>query len=149
MTLICQVFRSNKPLPKDLTDRKLKMSTVFIFEIKDVKKDKIFNFLNDRFSAMGKPIDTIFGAFLEAYVRLLKTITLQFFSRYSKSYNNLNVNKSLKTQRPLTKRRTALEPPNQTYLIQLYKCSQEWSWWTLRHLQFLRYCLILFPCKIF
>ena len=134
MTLICQVFRSNKPLPKVLTDWKLKMSTVFIFEIKDVKKDKIFNFLNDRFSAMGKPMDTIFGAFLEAYVRLLKTITLQFFSRYSKSCNNLNFNKLLKTQRPLIKRRTALEPPNQMYLIQLYKCSQEWSWWTLWHL---------------
>ena len=55
------------------------MSTVFIFEIKGAKKDKIFNFLNDRFSVMGKPMDTNFGAFLEAYVRLLKSITSQFF----------------------------------------------------------------------
>ena len=41
MTLISQNFRNNKPLPKYLTDRKLKMSAVFIFEIKGTKKDKI------------------------------------------------------------------------------------------------------------
>ena len=38
---------------KYLTDRKLKMSAVFIFEIKDAKKDKIFNFLKGRFFVMG------------------------------------------------------------------------------------------------
>ena len=43
--LSSQIFRNNKPLPKYLTDRKLKMSVVFIFEIKDAKKDKIFKFL--------------------------------------------------------------------------------------------------------
>ena len=36
-------------------------------------------------------MDVIFGAFLGTYARLLKSITSQFFSRYSKSYNNLNV----------------------------------------------------------
>ena len=32
-----------------MTDRKLKMSAVFIFEIKGAKKDKIFNFLKGGF----------------------------------------------------------------------------------------------------
>ena len=32
-----QIFRHNKPLPKYMTDRKLKMSAVFIFEIKGPK----------------------------------------------------------------------------------------------------------------
>ena len=72
MTLISQNFRNNKPLPKYLTDRKLKMSAVFIFEIKDAKKDKIFNFLKDRFSVMGGPMDVIFGVFSDTYARLLK-----------------------------------------------------------------------------
>ena len=36
--------RNNKPLSKYLTDRKLKISAVFIFEIKGAKEDKIFNF---------------------------------------------------------------------------------------------------------
>ena len=53
--------------------------------------DKIFNFWKDRFSVMGNPMDMIFGAFLETYVRLLKSIISQFFSKYSKSYNNLNI----------------------------------------------------------
>ena len=47
-----QNFRNNKPLPKYLTDRKLKISAVFIFEIKGAKKDKIFNFLKGSFSVM-------------------------------------------------------------------------------------------------
>ena len=42
-------FRNNKPLPKYLTDRKMKMSAVFIFEIKGAKKDKIFNFFKGQF----------------------------------------------------------------------------------------------------
>ena len=48
------------------------MSAVFIFEIKDAKKDKIFNFLKDRFSVMGGPMDVIFGVFSDTYARLLK-----------------------------------------------------------------------------
>ena len=75
------LFRNNKPLPKYLTDRKLKMSAVFIFEIKSTKKDKIFNFLKGCFAVMGGPIDMIFSV---NYVRLLKSITSDFFSRYSK-----------------------------------------------------------------
>ena len=43
---------------KLLTDRKLTMSAVFIFEIKGAKKDKIFNFLKGR-----GPMDVIFGVF--------------------------------------------------------------------------------------
>ena len=72
------------------------MSTVVIFEIKGAKKDKIFNFLKDRFSVMAGPMDMIFGVFSETYLRLLKSITSQFFSRYSKSYNNLDVKSCLK-----------------------------------------------------
>ena len=72
------------------------MSVLFIFEIKGPKKDIIFNFLKGNFSLMRGPMDMIFGVFSETYVRLLTSITLQFFSRYSKSYNNLNVKKCLK-----------------------------------------------------
>ena len=72
------------------------MSAVFIFEIKGAKKDNIFNFLKGSFSVMRGPMDMIFGVFSETYVRLLTSITSQFFSRYSKSYNNLNVKSCLK-----------------------------------------------------
>ena len=68
-----------------MTDRKLKMSVVFIFEIKGAKKDKFFNFLKGIFSVRRGPMDMIFGVFSETYVRLLTGITSQFFSRYSKS----------------------------------------------------------------
>ena len=71
-------------MPKYLTERKLKMSVVFIFEIKDAKKNNIFNFLKDSFSVMRGPMNMIFGMFSETYVRLLKSITSQFPSRYSK-----------------------------------------------------------------
>ena len=57
------------------------MSAVFIFEIKDAKKDKIFNFLKGRFSVMGGPMDMIFGMFSETYVMLLKKVTSEFCSR--------------------------------------------------------------------
>ena len=70
-----------------MSDRKLKMSAVFVFEIKGTKKDKIFNFLKGSFSVMRGLIDMIFDMFLESYVRLLTSITLHFFSIYSKSYN--------------------------------------------------------------
>ena len=39
-----------------LTDRKLKMSDFFVFEIKHAKMDKIFNFLKGCFSAISSPI---------------------------------------------------------------------------------------------
>ena len=90
-----QIFRNNKPLPKYLTNRKLKMSAVYIFEIKGAKKDKIFDFLKSRFTVIGGPMDIIFGVFSETYVRLLKSITSEFYSRYSKSYNNLNIKSCL------------------------------------------------------
>ena len=90
-----QIFRNNKPLPKYLTNRKLKMSAVYIFEIKGAKKDKIFDFLKSRFTVMGGPMDMIFGVFSETYVRLLKSISSEFYSRYSKSYNNLNIKSCL------------------------------------------------------
>ena len=35
------------------------MSDVFIFEIKDAKKDNIFNFLKDHFAVIGGPMDII------------------------------------------------------------------------------------------
>ena len=76
------------------------MSPVFVSEIKDDKKDKIFNFLKGSFSVMSVPMGMIFGVFSETYVRLLTSITSQFFSGYSKNYNNLNVKKFLKLNGP-------------------------------------------------
>ena len=98
--LYIKFLEARKPLPKYLTDRKLRMSAVFTFEIKGAKKDNIFNFLKGSFSVMRGPMDMIFGVFSETYVRLLTSITSQFFSRYSKSYNNLNVKKCLKLNGP-------------------------------------------------
>ena len=43
------------------------MSTIFVLEIKGSKNDKIFNFLNGRFSVMGGPMDMIFGVFSETF----------------------------------------------------------------------------------
>ena len=83
-----------------MIDGKLKMTAASIFEIKDAKKDKIFNFLKGRFSVMVGPMDMIFGVFSETYARLLKSIPSQFFSRYRKSYNNLNVKSCLKLNGP-------------------------------------------------
>ena len=83
-----------------LTDRKLKMWAIFIFEIKVARKDNIFNFLKGSFSVMSGPMDMIFGVFSETCVRLLTSITSQFFSGYSKSYNNLNVKKCFKLNSP-------------------------------------------------
>ena len=72
------------------------MSGYFIFEIKRAKMDKIFNFLEDRFSVIGSPVDMIFGMFSQANVRLLKNVISQFLSKYSKRYNILNVKSCLK-----------------------------------------------------
>ena len=83
-------------MPKYLTDRKLKMSDVFIFELKGAKKVKIVNFLKGSFSVMRGPMNMTFGVFSENYVRLLTSITLPFFSRYCKRDNNLNVKSCLK-----------------------------------------------------
>ena len=124
-----QIFRNIKALPKYVTDRKLKMSVVFIFEIRDAKKDKIFNFLKGSFSIMQGSMDMIFGVFSETYVRLPTSITFQFFSRYSKGCNNLNVKSCLKLNGSyLTKRQAVLGSLNYMQLIQLYKFSLEWSW---------------------
>ena len=68
-----------------MTDRKLKMSAVFIFEIKDAKKDKIFNFLKSHFFVMGAPMDMVFDLFSDIYVRLPKSITSQFFQDIAKA----------------------------------------------------------------
>ena len=68
--------------------------------LKGAKKDKIFNFLKDRFSVMGGPMNVIFSVFSEAYMRLLKSITSELFSRYSESYNNLNVKSCLQLNGP-------------------------------------------------
>ena len=56
---------NDKHYSKYLSYGKLKMSTIFVSEIKGAKNDKIFNFLNGRFSVMGGPMDTIFGVFSE------------------------------------------------------------------------------------
>ena len=83
-----------------MSDGKLKMSTIFVLEIKGGKNNNIFNFLNGRFSIMGGPITIIFGVFSETIVRLLKSIISQFFSKDSKSYNILNVKSCLKFEAP-------------------------------------------------
>ena len=93
MTLTFQIFRNKKRLTKYLIDGNLKLSGFFIFEIKRAKMDEIFK---DRFSVIGGPMDMIFDVLLETNVRLLKNIILQFFSKYSKSYNILNVKRCLK-----------------------------------------------------
>ena len=72
------------------------MSGFFIFEIKRAKMDKTFNFLKDRFYVMSRPVDMIFGAFSETDVRLLKNIFSQVLSKYSQSYNILNIKRCLK-----------------------------------------------------
>ena len=72
------------------------MSAFFIFEIKRAKMDKIFNFLKDCFSVMSGPMDMIFDVFSETDVSFLKNIISQFFSKYSKSYNILNIKSCLK-----------------------------------------------------
>ena len=74
------------------------MSTIFVLEIKDAKNDKIFNILNGCFSVMGGSMNVIFSEFSETIVRLLKSVSLQFFSKYSKSYNILNVKSCLKLE---------------------------------------------------
>ena len=61
------------------------MSRFFVFEIKRSKMDQIFNFLKDRFSVMSVRMDMIFGVFSETDVKLLKIITSQCFSKYTKS----------------------------------------------------------------
>ena len=88
-------------MPKYLTDRKMKMPTVFVFEIKDAKKDKIFNVLKGPFFVMGAPMDMIFGLFSDIYVRLPKSkANFGIFSRYIKNYINLNVKSCLKCNGP-------------------------------------------------
>ena len=72
------------------------MSDILIFEIKRAKREKIFNFLKDRLSIMGSPMDMIFGMFSEANVRLLKNLISQFFLKYSKRYNLLKIKSCLK-----------------------------------------------------
>ena len=79
------------------------MSGFFIFEIKSNKMDKIFNFLKERFSVMSDTMDMIFGVFSETDVRLLKNIISQIFSKYSKSYNILNIKRCLKLNNPQQK----------------------------------------------
>ena len=75
MTLVCQFFRINKRLPKYLTDRKLKTSAPFLFEIKRAKMDKIFNFLKGCFLVMGGPMNIISGMFLETNVRQFRNLS--------------------------------------------------------------------------
>ena len=119
MTFICRIFRNNKILPKYLTGRKLKISAVFIFEIKVVKKEKKINFLKDSFYVMRSPMVMNFGVFLETYVRLLTSLTSLFFSSYSKSYDNLNAKSCLKLNVLNKKTRclgaTKLYVPNTTF----------------------------------
>ena len=84
-------------------DRKLKMPTIFVLEIKDARNSKIFSFLNGRFSVMGDPMDMIFVVFSETIVGLLKSRISHFFSKYSKSYTLINSKSCLKLEGSLQK----------------------------------------------
>ena len=76
------------------------MSAFFIFEIKRAKTDRILNFLKGCFSKMSDPMDMAFGVFSKSNVRLLKYVTPQFSSTYSKGYNILNDKSCLKLNGP-------------------------------------------------
>ena len=86
-----QIFKNDKCLPKSLTDRKLKLLPFLDFQIKGAKEYKIFKFLNRCFSVTKGLMDMILGVFLDTYTRLLQSVISQFFSKCSKSYNDLNV----------------------------------------------------------
>ena len=58
-----------------MSDRKLKMSAFFVFEIKRAKTDKIFHFLKGCFSVMSGPMDMVFDMFSKINMRLLKYVT--------------------------------------------------------------------------
>ena len=45
-------------------------------------------------------MDMIFGVFSDNYMRLLKGTLSQFLSKYTKSYNDLNVKSCLKLNGP-------------------------------------------------
>ena len=105
-----------------MSDEKLKMSSIFVLQIKSLKNYKILNFLNGCFFVTGGPMDMIFGVFSEIIMRLLKSIMSQFLSKYSKSYNILNAKSCLKLEG------SVLGPSNYMGLIELYKSFLEWSW---------------------
>ena len=73
---------------------------LFVFWNKRRQKGWYFQFFKGKFLLNAWPYGYDFGVFLETYVRLLTSITSQLFSRYSKSYNNLNVKKCLKLNGP-------------------------------------------------
>ena len=85
------------------------MSAFFVFEIKRAKTDKIFHFLKGCFSVMSGPMDMVFDMFSKINMRLLKYVSSQFFSKYSKSYN-IKCQKLFKTQRLLTEKQAVLRP---------------------------------------
>ena len=62
----------------------MKITAVFIFEIKGATKDKVFHFLKGIFSVMRGPMDMNFDTFSETYVRLPTGITSQFFPDIAK-----------------------------------------------------------------
>ena len=73
----------------------------FFFEIKGAIKDKIFSFLNGRFSVMRGPMDMFFWPVFRDLLEASNKYNFAFFvSRHSKSYNNLNVRKCLKLNDP-------------------------------------------------
>ena len=77
------------------------MSAFFIFEINKTRQNKQnLQFFKGRFSVMSGPMDITFGVFSEANVRLLNNTISQFFSKYSKSYNMINVKSFLKLNGP-------------------------------------------------
>ena len=74
-----------------------------VLEIKGAKMKINFQFFKWSFIRMdsmeyGWTLDSILGLFSETIARLLKSIALQFFWKYSKSYNILNAKSRLKLE---------------------------------------------------
>ena len=80
-------FGNDKPLSKYLTDKKLKMSS--FFGNKRRQRGQNFQIFKGLFLVR-------FCMFSEVCARLPKSKTSQFFSKYGKSYNNLDVKSCLK-----------------------------------------------------
>ena len=94
-----QNFRNNKPLPKYLTDRKLKISALFIFEIKR-QKGQNFQFFKWLFLRNGCPYGYDFWLVFRYLCEASKKYNFAIFSRYSKNFINLNVKSCLKLNGP-------------------------------------------------
>ena len=84
-------IQNDKHQPKYISDGILKMSTIFVLEIKGAKNEWVA-------LRNGWLYKRDFGELSETIARLLKSIISQFFSKYWKSYNILNAKSCLKLE---------------------------------------------------